>query len=321
MNRRIFLSCAALLSLGGQIAAAETFPARPIHLIVGFSAGGSTDSVARLIGKGLSDQMGQPVVVENRPGAGGEIALQYVSKAAPDGYTLLLVTASSSTLGLVRKVPFDIERDFAPIAEVAVSPQILTVNPSLPAKDVAQLVALARKEPGKLTYGTSGVGTPSHLAGVMFDQIGKVTTTHVPYKGSSENILAVAAGNISMSYTDATSVLPLLQAGKVRAIGVTTAQRVSFLPDVPTLDESGLKGLILPLWFGVSAPANTPQAVVQRLGAAIQKTMSTPVMKVSLNKLGIEPQYAGVDAFKAFIHGELKKNAELIKLSGMKTTH
>lgn len=318
MNFRTLLTCAAIIGLWGHVAAAETYPARPIHLIVGFPAGGSTDSVARLLGKGISDDLGQPVVVENRPGAGGEIALQYGAKAAPDGYTLMLVTGSSSTLGLVRKVSFDIERDFVPIAEVAVSPQILTVTPSLPVKSVADLVALARKEPGKLTYGTSGVGTPSHLAGVMFDQIAKVVTTHVPYKGSSENILGVASGNISMSYTDATSVLPLLQSGKVRALGVTTAARASFLPDIPTLDESGLKGLVLPLWFGVSAPTGTPESAIKRLSAAIEKTMSAPETKTSLNKFGIDPQFSPAGQFKAFIHNELKKNAELIKLSGMK---
>lgn len=217
MNRRVFLSWAALLCLTGQVAAAETYPSRPIHLIVGFSAGGSTDSVARLIGKGISDQLGQPVVIENRPGAGGEIALQYVAKAPADGYTLLLVTASSSTLGLVRKVPFDIERDFTPIAEVAVSPQVLTASPTLPAKTVSELVALARKEPGKLTYGTSGVGTPSHLAGVMFDHIAGVKTTHVPYKGSSENILGGTAGNTSMSYTDGAADHALAHSAPIHA--------------------------------------------------------------------------------------------------------
>lgn len=319
MNRRALLACAALLLVTPQHVSAETYPSHPVQMIVGFSAGGSTDSVARIIGRSMQDKLGQPVVVVNRPGAGGEIALQYVAKAAPDGYTLLIVTGSSSTLGLTRKVSFDIEKDFVPIAQVALSPQVLTVNPNMPLKTVADLTNFARKEPGKLNYGTSGIGTPSHLAGVMLNHIAKVETTHVPYKGSSENILGVAAGNIEMSYTDATSVLPLLQAGKVRALGVTTAQRASFLPDVPTLDESGLKGLVLPLWFGISAPTGTPKNVTDRLAAAIKETMAEPGIKAALNRLGIDPAYSPSDAFKAFIHNELVKNAELIKLSGMKT--
>lgn len=319
MNRRTVLACAAMLLVTAQHASAETYPSHPIQMIVGFSAGGSTDSVARLLGRGMQERLGQPVVVVNRPGAGGEIALQYVAKAPADGYTLLIVTGSSSTLGLTRKVSFDIEKDFAPIASVALSPQVLTVNPNMPLKSVADLISYARKEPGKINYGTSGIGTPSHLAGVMLNRIANVETTHVPYKGSSENILGVAAGNIEMSFSDATSVMPLVEAGKVRALGVTTAQRATFMPDVPTLDESGLKGLVLPLWFGVSAPAGTPKAVIERLGAAIKETMAEPGIKSALNKLGIDPAYSSSDEFKAFIKNELVKNAELIKLSGMKT--
>jgi tripartite-type tricarboxylate transporter receptor subunit TctC len=318
---RLLLACTAVLCIFAQAAIADTYPVRPVYLVVGFSAGGSTDGVARLLARNMSEQLGQPVVVENRPGAGGELAIQYVAKAQPDGYVLLLITGSSSTLGLLRKVPFDIERDFAPIGQVAVGPQILAVNPDLPAKNVAELVALAGKEPGKLSYGTSGVATPSHLAGVMFDKIAKVVTTHIPYKGSSENILGTASGNISMSYTDATSVIPLMEAGRVRALGVTTAKRASFLPDVPTLDESGLRGLILPLWFGVSAPAGTPEDVIKRLSSVIEKTLTAPTIKESLNKLAVDPQFSTPAEFKAFMREEIKKNAELIKMSGMRTSN
>ena len=312
---------ASVLLLAGPLAPAlaqDGYPNRPIRLVVGFSAGGSTDVIARLVARSMSEQLGQPVVVENRAGAGGGIALEAVARAPADGYTLMLLTASSTTLGLVRKVQFDLERDFVPISQIAVGPLVLAVSAAASLRSVQDLTSRAREQPGRLSYGTSGAGTPSHLAGVMLDQIANVQTIHVPFKGSSENIVAIAAGDVTMSFTDAVSTMPMLQAGKAVALGVTTARRASFLPNVPTLEESGLKGLVLPLFFGVGAPAGTPPQIVARLHATIARTVSSPDMREPFNKLGVDPQGSTPAEFKAFLRAEIEKNAQLIKASGMK---
>ncbi|MES3000511.1 MAG: tripartite tricarboxylate transporter substrate binding protein [Pseudomonadota bacterium] len=298
--------------------AQEPYPNRPVRLVVGFSAGGSTDVIARLVAKSMSEQLGQPVVVDNRAGAGGGIAIEAVAKAPADGYTLLMLTASSTTLGLVRKVPFDVERDFIPISQVAVGPQVLAVTSTASIKTLQELIAKAKEQPGRLSYGTSGAGTPSHLAGVMLEQIAKVQTIHIPFKGSSENIIATASGDVTMSFTDAVSTMPMLQSGKAVALGVTTAKRASFLPNVPTLEEAGLKGLVLPLFFGVGAPTGTPPQIIAKLHAAISKTVSNPDMREPFNKLGVDPQGSTPSEFKAFLRAEVEKNAQLIKASGMK---
>lgn len=311
----VALLAAALLQ---PVFAQDEWPRHPIRFVVGFSAGGSTDVIARLLAKSLSDQLGQPVVVDNRAGAGGGIALQQVANAPADGYTLIMLTGSSTTLQLVRKTPFDVERDFTPVGMVAIGPQVLAVTAFAPIKSVQELLTAAHDHPRTLSYGTSGVGTPSHLAGVMLDEIAGVSTIAVPYKGSAENIVAIAAGDVTMSFADAVSTMPMLQAGKATALGVTTAKRASFLPNVPTLEESGLKGLVLPLWFGVGVPAGTPPAIVAKLHAAIARTVSAPGVKEPFNKLGVDPQGGTPAEFKSFIHGEIEKNARLIKASGIK---
>lgn len=318
MFRMRFALALFLSALVAPAAAQDPYPSRPIRLVVGFSAGGSTDVIARLVAKSMSEQLGQPVIVDNRAGAGGGIALETVAKAPPDGYTLLMLTASATTLGLVRKVPFDIERDFVAISQVAIGPQVLAVTSSASIRELADLVARAKEQSGRLSYGTSGAGTPSHLAGVLLEQIAKVQLIHVPFKGSSENIIATASGDVTMSFTDAVSTMPMLQSGKAVALGVTTAKRASFLPNVPTLDEAGLKGLIVPLFFGVGAPAGTPPRVVARLHAAISRTVSSPDMKEPFNKLGVDPQGSTPAEFKALLRAEVEKNAQLIKASGMK---
>jgi tripartite-type tricarboxylate transporter receptor subunit TctC len=319
MFKKLTLAAALLAAAFSHPAwAQDNYPTRPIKFVVGFSTGGSTDVIARLVARSMSEQLGQPVVVDNRVGAGGAIALQQVSKAPPDGYTLLMLTASSTTLQLVRKTPFDVERDFIPVGMLAIGPQVLAVSATKSIRSLPELVAAAKAEPEKLSYGTSGAGTPSHLAGVMLDQLAGVKTIHVPFKGSSENIVAVAAGDVTMSFTDAVSTMPMLQTGKAVAVGVTTARRASFLPNVPTLEEQGMKGLVLPLWFGGGVPAGTPPAIVARLHAAIAKTVAAADMKEPFNKLGVDPQGSTPAEFKAFIHNEVEKNAQLIKASGMK---
>ena len=297
--------------------AADSYPNRPIRLVVGFSSGGSTDQAARLLARSMSEQLGQPVVIDNRAGAGGGIALQHVATAPADGYTLIMLTASSTTLGLTRKVPFDVEKDFAPVGLTAIGPMILTVGSSLKIRSVSELIELAKAKPGQLSYGTSGVGTPSHLAGVLLDQIAHINTIHVPFKGSSENVISTAAGDVTMSFPDALSSVSMLQTGRTVALGVTTAKRASFLPSIPTLDESGLKGLVLPLWFGIAAPANTPPGIIAKLHAAIDKTVNAPGIKESMNKLGLDPERSTPEEFRDFIRDQIEINARLIKASGM----
>jgi tripartite-type tricarboxylate transporter receptor subunit TctC len=316
---RLLAATALVLAATTQSASAqEPYPNRPIKIVVGFSAGGSTDVIARLVAKGMSEQLGQPVIVENRAGAGGGIALESVAKAAPDGYTLLLLTASSTTLGLVRKVPFDLERDFIPISQIAVGPMVMAVSSSTAVRKLPDLIAKGKEPGARLSYGTSGAGTPSHLAGVLLERLANVQATHIPFKGSSENIIATASGEVTMSFTDAVSTIPMLQSGKAIALGVTTAKRASFLPDVPTLEEAGLKGMVLPLFFGVGAPTGTPPQVISRLHAVISKTVSAPEMKEPFNKLGVDPQVSTPAEFKAFLRSEVEKNAQLIKASGIK---
>lgn len=318
MKKHIVALLVCLAGFGQAASANDAYPSKPIRLVVGFSSGGSTDGIARLLARHMSEQLGQPVVVENRAGAGGGIALQQVAAAPADGYTLILLTASSTTLGLTRKVSFDIEKDFTPIGQVAVGPQVLAVTANAKVRSVADLVALAKSKPGELGYGTSGAGTPSHLVGVLLSQSANIKLIHVPFKGSSENIIATAAGDVTMSFTDAVSTMPMLNSGKAIALGVTTAKRASFLPAVPTLEESGLKGVVVPLWFGVAGPANMPADVTAKLYATINKLSSAAGVTQPLNNLGVDPQSSTPEEFRAFIRAEVRKNAELIKASGMK---
>ena len=298
---------------------AQSYPVKPVRLVVGVAPGGSTDTTARLVGQKLSELLGQPVFVENRTGAAGSIANERVATSPADGYTLLVLGASATILAALRvKLPYDIERDFAPVSLMALGTAVLTVHPSLPARNVKELIALARRHPGKLNFGSSGVNGATHFMGELFSLLSKVKLSHVPFKGSAPSAIATVAGHIEIGFLDITVTLPLVKSGKLRALAVTTLKRSSLMPSIPTLDESGLPGYDYAGWYGLVAPAGVPKDVIARLSVATGKVINTSAMRESLNKQGLEPQANTPEQFVTFIRGKIAKNAELIKLAGLK---
>ncbi len=299
---------------------AQNYPAKPIRIVVGYGAGGGADVTARMVGQKLSEHLGQPVVVENRLGASGSIATARVAASPADGYTLLMAVSGDTVLpALHAKLPYDLERDFAPVSLVTIGPYLLVVHPSVPARNAGDLIALARSQPGKLNYGSAGVGGGVHLAGELFKLMAKVNIVHVPYKGgSAESIIAVAVGQIDISFPNITAALPLLEARKVRSLAVTSARRASLMPSIPTLDESGLPGYDRSTWYGLLAPAGVPKDIIAQLHAVIGKVVGTPGMKEAFNKQGAEPQTNTPEQFAALIRSELAQNASLVKLAGLK---
>lgn len=281
---------ALALGLAGNAAFAQAWPAKPISLIVPFPAGGTTDVLARAVGQELSKSLGQPLVVENKPGAGATLGADFVAKSRADGYTLLMGAVHHTiATSVYRKLPYDFQKDLAPITTVALVPNVLVVNPSVPARNVKELLALARAEPGKLTYGSNGNGTGQHLIGAQFEAMGGVQLLHVPYKGSGPLTVDLLGGQISMSFDTITPVLSQIKVGKLRALAVTTIKRSPALPDVPTLDESGLKGFDLGTWFGILVPAATPKDIVVRLNTELVKIINSPDFRKKMEGIGAEP--------------------------------
>jgi len=288
-------------------------------MIFGFGAGGAGDIAARLVAQKMSESLGQPVVVENRAGAGGSIADEQVARSPPDGHTLLFAAGAFATQPALRlKLPYDVERDFAPVSLVGITSFMLAVHPSVPVRDVKALIALARSQPGKLTFSSPGVGSSAHFAGELFKQMTGVKLLHVPYKGAAVAATAVAAGEIDIGFPSTAAGLPLLAAGKLRALAVTSSRRSSQMPSLPTLDESGLKGYQRLGWNGVLTQAAVPKDVIARLNAVIVKTIGAPEMKAALVKQGFEPQTGTPEQFAAFIRTELALNAKLAKFAGLK---
>ncbi|MBI3068913.1 MAG: tripartite tricarboxylate transporter substrate binding protein [Betaproteobacteria bacterium] len=286
---------------------------------MGFTAGGGGDTTARMVARKLSEHLGQPVVVENRAGASGAIANELVATSPADGYTLLMVTATATIVSALRaRLPYDLERDFAPVSLVVSGPFVLVVHPSVPVRSAKELIALARSQPGKLNYGSTGVGTSTHLAGELLNLMARVNIIHVPYKGSADAAVATAAGEIDMSFPSITAALPLLQAGKFRAIAVTGTKRASLLPLIPALNESGLPGYDRVTWRGVLAPAGVPKNIIARLNEMIRKVINTAEMRASFGREGMEPHTSTPEEFAAYIHREIAQNAKLIKFAGMK---
>lgn len=298
------------------VAVAQSFPAKPLRLVVGYPPGGGTDTTARVVGQKLADSLGQQVVVENRPGATGIIANQYVAKAPADGYMMLMLTANDTALpALHAKLPFDLVNDFAPVSLLTIGPMVLVVNMALPARNVSELIALAPSR--KLSFGSSGIGGTPHLAGELFGMKAKVKLLHVPYKGGSELVVAVTSGEIDMCFTSITSALNLTAAGKLRAVGVSSAKRVSAMPAVPTLDEAGLPGYDYSSWYGVAVAAGVPKDIVAQLNAHIVKVVSSPEIREALNKQGFEPQTSTPTQFASLIEREIVQNTALAKQAGI----
>ena len=316
---RIALAGIALAALPAVDAAAQAYPAKPIRLLFGFTAGGSGDISARLLAQKLTEALGQNVIVENRPGAGGAIADEAVAKSPPDGYTLLYAAGSSAILPALRsKLPYDIERDFAPVALVVITSFAMSVHPSVPVRDAKALIALARSQPGKLTFGSPGVGSSAHFAAELFNMMANVKMLHVPYKGPPEATTAVVAGHIDLAFPSVTGALPLVAAGKLKALGVSSPKRAPLLPAVPTLEEAGVPGYARFGWNGVLVPAAVPKDVVARLNGAIVKVVNTPEMREAFVKQGLETQTGTPEQFAEFIRKERAQNAKLVKFAGIK---
>lgn len=272
-----------------------------------------------MVGQKLTERLGQSVIVENRPGAGSSIATERVAASPADGYTLLMLGASGAAQAALRaRLPYDVERDLAPVTLVVIGPFVIVVHPSVPVRDIGQLIALARSRPGKLSYGSNGAGSVLHLAAELFNWMAKVKIEHVPYKGAAEYVVAVAAGEIDMSFTTITSALPLLNVGRLRAVAVTSARRTSMMPSLPTLAESGLTGYDRSSWFGMLTPAGVPKDIIAQLNEAIGRIVNAPETRDSLIQQGLEPQTGTPEQFAALIRNEIVQNARLIQLAGIK---
>jgi tripartite-type tricarboxylate transporter receptor subunit TctC len=297
---------------------AQNYPDKPIRIIVGYTPGGGNDIAARLIAPKLSEALGQPVIVENRPGAGTNIAQELVAKSAPDGYTLLLGSpALAINRSLYKKLPFDALRDLTGVSLFAVSPNLLLVNPSIPAQNIKELIALAQSKPGKLTFSSSGNGSSQHLSGELFNLRAKVNTLHVPYKGTAPALTALIGGEVDMSYSNIPSTLAHIRSGRLRVIANTGAKRAELLPDVPTLKESGINVDTI-VWYSILAPAGTPRPIIDKLAGVLIKMPHTPEMKKRLADMGAEPVGSTPEEFNNHLRTETAEWAEVVKVSGAK---
>ncbi len=316
LSRRPLLLVAALAGLGlSPLAAhAQAFPNKPVRLVVPFPPGGPVDTVARTVGQKLQELWGQPVVVDNRAGAGGQVGADHVAKAVPDGYTVFVCSIHHAVLPALKpKLPYDIERDFVPLTFGARFPIVLVLAPGVEAKSVADLITLAKRQPGKLAYASSGNGGGTHLAGELFDLQAGTKLLHVPYKGSAPAMADVLGSQVQMMFADAPTALPQVRGGKVRAIGVAQAQRSELFPGVPTFAEAGVAGYDAYSWAGFVAPAGTPKDVAAKLSADIARVLALPEVKARLHDAGAEPAPTSAEGFGRFIHDELAKWGRVVK--------
>ena len=319
--RRLFsltlVSAAAALAV--PHAGAQSFPNRPIRLVLPFPAGGPTDILGRAIGQKLSEQLGQPVVSDNRPGAGGNLGAEQVAKAPPDGYTLLLSSPSISiSPSLYKKLPYDPQKDLAPIPLVAGIPNVLVVHPSVPAKNLREFIQLAKSRPGKLNFGSGGMGTTNHLASELLKTIAKIDMVHVPYKGSNQAMVALLSGEVDMVVIAVSPAIPQIEAGKVKPLAVLNEKRVPTLPNVPTSKEAGVDNFVVSVWYGILAPGGTPRELVARLNAELGKVAAAPEVKERLAQAGVEPLHSTPERFASFIASEKTRYATVIRNAGIK---
>jgi tripartite-type tricarboxylate transporter receptor subunit TctC len=321
LSRVVLGTLVALLAVvAAPGAAAQAYPARPVKLVVPFPPGGPLDATGRLVAQKLTEAWGQPVVVENKPGAGGNIGADLVAKSAPDGYTILLGALSTHAVNptLYPNMPYDAVRDFAPITLLATTPNVLVVNPSLPVNSVKELVAYAKANPGKLAFGSGSNGSAGHLAGELFKVETGTDIIHVPYKGAAPAMQALLAGDVQFMFDNLASATPQVKAGKLKALAVTTARRSPLAPELPTMAEAGLPGFDITTWYGLMAPAGTPSAIVAKWNAEVTKILNSPDVKERLAAQGAEAAPTTPDQFAAFIKAEIPKYARIVKASGAK---
>ena len=317
---RVVALAAAVCTMSG-VASAQTYPGKPIRIVVGFAAGGPADVMARLVGQRMASLLGQSIVIDNRPGAGGTIGARAVAEADPDGYTLLLGNTSTLVIGpLIHKnVNYDPVRGFAPIAALGTTSNLLIVPPALPVTSVRELIALARSSPGKLNYSSAGIGTPPHLIGEMFKQRLGLDIVHVPYKGGGPSVTAVVTGEAQFSFENPASALPLVQAGNVRALAATGETRGSQTPDLTTMIEAGVPDFTSVSFTAVVAPAGTPSAIVSRLNASINESLRSPEVAGTLTKLSVDAKISSPAEFAAFLAKERDKWTTVVKSGGVQS--
>jgi tripartite-type tricarboxylate transporter receptor subunit TctC len=304
-----------LLLAGGS--AAQPYPARTVRVVVGFTPGGAVDISARALAQKLSGPLGQQVMVENRPGAGSTLASEAVARSAPDGYTLLFVNATVAMPSLFARLGCDVRKDLAAVTLAGYGPLVMVAHPSLPMKSAKELIALARRKPGMLNYGSAGVGSMTHLAMSLFISLTNADLVHVPYKGSSQALVGLMTGEAPLMFSSPAAVMPQLQQGRLRAIAVSGTRRSAVLPDVPTLAEAGLPGYDATSWYGMLAPAAVPRPAITRLSDESVKALAAPDLKERLLALGIEPARGGADEFAGFLEAEIAKWAKVIKAAGI----
>jgi tripartite-type tricarboxylate transporter receptor subunit TctC len=312
MVRHVLAALAASIALS---AFAQSYPSKPIRLIVPFAAGGGNDNIARLVGKRLGDSLGQPLVIDNRPGAGGVVGAELAAKSPPDGYTLFLGGVGSHAVNpnLIEKLPYDPIRDFAPVILLARAPLVLVVHPSVPARTFAEFVAYARNSPGKLNFASNGNGSSAQLAAVMFESMTVTEMVHVPYKGLAPALTDLLSGQVQLMFSSPVAILPHIKAGKLRALAVTGEKRMPSLPEVPTVAESGFPGYEASSWYGILAPAGTPREIVARLNSEFLRALEQPEVRNNLLADGAEPVGGSAEQFGAYIRSEKDRMGKLIR--------
>jgi len=310
----------AALAAASTLAAAQAWPSKPIKFIVPYPPGGTSDILARAVGQKLQEKWGQPVVVENKPGATGNIGADFVAKSPPDGYTMLVADIGSLAIApsVVKELPFEPVKDFAPVVMVAYSPHLLVVHPSVPAKDVKELIALAKAKPDSLNFAVSGLGGANHLAGIEFEQRAKIKWSYIPYKGGSQALTDMVGGQAQVMFNGMLATYPFVKDGKLKALAISSAKRFPAVPDIPTVAESGMPGFETGSYQGIVAPANTPAAIVKKMHDTVEEVLATPEMKERLDKAGAEVRPMSSEQFGTFIRSERDKWAKVVKESGAK---
>lgn len=319
-NRRQIIGLAAAAMSLPTLAQTSSFPQRPVRIVVPYTTGGSNDVIARLLAQQLQETWGQPVVVENKPGAAGNIGASDIAKSAPDGHSLLLTNINivSMNPGLIANMPFDPQKDFAPISLLGTTALALVVHPSVPANNVRELIDLARKGPGRLNYASSGNGSPQHMSAEMFKAMTKTSLTHIPYRGAAPAVNDLLAGQVQVTVGVVNQLIPHIRAGKLKALGVTTRKRLAQMPDVPTLDEAGVPGYESEIWLGLAAPAGTPPAIIEQINQAVRKAMASADVVSKLQSQGIDVMVSSPDQMRQRGLEDLKRWGDIIRTAGIK---